>query len=183
MLWVMAEMFISLHAVVAKMCDHMENEFRKELIDQGHKLTGKLIQSIRSEVKEMQTAVEGLIYFEDYYTYLETGVPASKIPYGGRSSGAKTSKYIAALIDYWRLRGKSDKEARSAAFATANKHKQEGMPTKASYSFSKNNRRTGFLSHVVKTNKSLLEDLLEKHGHQAFQASMMKIIRNQVSAA
>lgn len=179
----MAEMFISLEAVVAKMCDHMEQEFRKELIDQGHKLTGKLIQSIRSEVKQIQTAVEGLIYFEDYYTYLETGVSADKIPYGGRSGGTKSSKYIAALIDYWKLRGRNDKEARSAAFATAYKHKQEGIPTKASYSFSKNNRRTGFLSHTVKMNRSYLEELLDKHGHQAFQASMMKIIRDQVSVA
>lgn len=173
---------LNIDTVVKKMCRKMEIELRKELKNQGHKLTGRLIESIRSEVVVMKDSMEGLIYFEDYYLVVETGVAVSKIPYG-KSSGAKSSKYIDALIKFWKLKGKSEKEARSAAFATANVHKNEGIPTKASYAFSKNNRRTGFLSHTASMNKSVLEQILENSGKEEIERVMMGILKKHIIAA
>ena len=70
-------------------------------------------------------------YVLDYMATINTGVTASRIPYS-RGSGARSSQYIQGLTNYVKRRmGKSDKEAKSIAFAIASKHKKEGMPTKS----------------------------------------------------
>lgn len=175
--------YISLRNTVFKMMRHLEIELKKELQNQGHKLTGKLIESIRFEVEEMHNAVEGVMFFEDYYVYMEYGTKPDRIPYGGRGGTGRTSKYIEALIKYWKLRGKSDKVAKSAAFATAKKQKQEGMPTKNSFSFSKNNRRTGFVEHTLKTQNDKLIDILKSTGQEDFQKGLFEIMKENLVAA
>jgi hypothetical protein len=72
--------------------------------------------------------IEGLV--PDYMAINNQGVPANKIPYYP-GSGRKTSKYIDGLIEYAKKRmGKSDKEAKSVAFAIASKHKKGGNANK-----------------------------------------------------
>lgn len=117
---------------------------KKELRDQGHYLTGSLERSIvnREVITGDGYAVEGIA--NGYASILDTGTPAAKIPYNP-GSGAKTSKYIQALFEYWKLRGLSEKEAMRAAFATAMKQKREGMPTFASRRFAKNKVREHFI--------------------------------------
>jgi hypothetical protein len=58
----------------------------------------------------------------------------------------------------WR---KSDKEAKSIAFAIASKHKKEGMPTIKSQKHSKTGRRTGFIEIALEKNSQKFIELIE----------------------
>jgi hypothetical protein len=57
--------------------------------------------------------------------------------------------------------GKSEKEAKSIAFAIASKHKKEGMPTKTSARFSKTGKRTGFIEQALDKNSQKFVELIE----------------------
>jgi hypothetical protein len=123
---------------------------KKELQEQGHTLTGKLEKSLRVEISISLNSFVGKVYVSDYGIILDKGVKANKIPYR-KGSGAKTSKYIEALTKYFQLRGLDFKKAKGAAFATAHKQKieREGMPTRNSYRFASNGRRTGWIKRVT----------------------------------
>ena len=128
---------------------------------QGHNLTGAAIKNmetvIRFQINEL--IIEGFV--PDYMAINNKGVTATKIPYYP-GSGRKTSKYIDGLIEYAKKRmGKSDKEAKSVAFAIASKHKKEGMPTKASARFSSTGRRTGFIEIALEKNSQKFIELIE----------------------
>lgn len=132
--------------VVEEILKELIAEFQDELRQQGHVLTGKLINSMSFRVDEFSSQIIGVIEFEDYGRFVDTGVPASHIPFSGRSGKGGTSKYIEGLIRFFKLRGLSGREAKQAAFATANKHRREGMPTLASRRFSQNGDRKGFIN-------------------------------------
>lgn len=121
----------------------LKADLKKELRDQGHHLTGALEASIKSNINE---SVDVVLQVEakDYIDPLNTGVPASNIPYDPYvRTGAGHSKYIEGLKQFAKLRfGLSDKEALGAAFAIAKKHKAEGMPTSGSFAFSNTGKRT-----------------------------------------
>jgi len=132
-------------------------EIREQIKLQGHELTGSLSNSVRYEIKKFPSIVQGLIFMADYGTYVDAGVGASRIPFSGTAAPGqgqkgKTSKYIQGLQAFWMLKKNlTEKEALSAAFATAKKHKKEGMPTANSkkFSFAQNNKRTGFLDDAI----------------------------------
>ena len=117
---------------------------------QGHKLTGGLINSIEYQVRAQVTAASIDFYMYDYGVILDKGVSAANIPYQ-RGSGAGSSKYIDGLKQYARLRmgAATEKEAERIAFAIANKHKQQGMPTKASFVYSSTGKRTGAIDAAL----------------------------------
>jgi hypothetical protein len=125
---------------------------------QGHELSGSAVKQMETVVKfEINTLViEGLV--PDYMAINNSGVTAARIPYTP-NSGRPPSKYISGLIDYVKRRmGKSDKEAKSIAFAIASKHKKEGMPTKGSVRFSTTGKRTGFIEQALdKSNPKFIE--------------------------
>ena len=128
---------------------------------QGHELTGSAVKQMETMIRfEINTLViEGLV--PDYMAINNQGVPANKIPYYP-GSGRKTSKYIDGLIEYAKKRmGKSDKEAKSVAFAIASKHKREGMPTKGSVRFSTTGKRTGFIEQALDKNSQKFIELIE----------------------
>jgi len=117
---------------------------------QGHKLTGGLINSIEHQVRAQVTGAEIDFLMYDYGVILDRGVSAANIPYQ-RGSGAGSSKYIDGLKQYARLRmgAATEKEAERIAFAIANKHKQQGMPTKASFVYSQTGKRTGAIDAAL----------------------------------
>ena len=128
---------------------------------QGHELSGSAVKQMETLVKfEINTLViEGLV--PDYMAINNSGVTAAKIPYTP-NSGRPPSKYISGLIDYVKRRmGKSDKEAKSIAFAIASKHKKEGMPTKGSVRFSTTGKRTGFIEQALDKNSPKFIELIE----------------------
>lgn len=152
----------------------LSEEIKAELKDQGHLHTGKLFNSIEAnattEGKEVALNVDML----DYFVYVNYGVKARRIPFGKKRTGKKKSKYIEALINYFKQKGKDDDDAKSAAFATARKHKKEGMPTKGSYAYSSNTRRLKFIKESTDVSKSIeeldtqIQDEIEKEYNLIF---------------
>lgn len=134
------------HAVIEELMRQARQNLIQELIDQGHRLTGNLINTAYTEVQDLGDTLIGSVWMDDYAIHINDGIPPNKIPYQG---GSTSSPYIDGLTNFWRLRGLAEKQARSAAFATARKHKREGMPTRASYAFSSNGRRTGFIDYPL----------------------------------
>lgn len=145
--------------------EYLRNRLGKELFAQGHRLTGELISSLEYKV---QTAANGLtldFFASEYGAYLNTGVPANRIPYspGRRGGGGGTSAYIQGLIRYTQRRmGLRGKEAVSAAFAIARKHKREGMPTRASFQFSSNSRRTGWVDIILDEDEQKINTIVQE---------------------
>jgi hypothetical protein len=128
---------------------------------QGHELTGSAVKQMETMVRmEINTLIiEGFV--PDYMAINNSGVTAARIPYTP-NSGRPPSKYISGLIDYVKRRmGKSEKEAKSIAFAIASKHKKEGMPTKTSARFSKTGKRTGFIEQALDKNSQKFVELIE----------------------
>lgn len=137
---------------------------RDELAEQGHTLTGRLSRSIQADitVSLRDGIAKADVYLEDYGLAVNNGVAAGRIPYNPNvRTGAGTSKYIQGLISFFLKRGLTSENARGAAFATARKHAREGMPTRNSYRFSSNGRRTGFLeaAKTQEANAKFLEIL------------------------
>ena len=128
---------------------------------QGHELTGSAVKQMETMVRmEINTLIiEGFV--PDYMAINNSGVTAARIPYTP-NSGRPPSKYISGLIDYVQRRmGKSEKEAKSIAFAIASKHKKEGMPTKTSAKYSKTGKRTGFIEQALDKNNAKFIELIE----------------------
>lgn len=150
---------------------------QKELEDQGHVLTGKLRDSIQVQAREVENEViRGIMTGEPYGLALNDGVPGENIPYT-RGSGAKSSKYIDGLIRFFKLRGKSDIEAKRAAFATANVHKKEGMPSRGSFRYSKNGRRKGFIDHAVADNYEDIDKMIETELGDWIEGIVLDIVK------
>lgn len=156
---------MNLKEVVSDIMSEFRTALRAELARQGHVLTGNLSDSIDFEISVDGNSVVGRMYLPDYGIYVETGVTADRIPYGGRSGKGGTSQYIQGLIRFWEDRGLSGREAIGAAFATANKHAREGMPTRDSLRFSQTGERTGFFRTVLEEqSKPIADKLFEKYG-------------------
>lgn len=140
---------------------------QKELEQQGHRATGKLINSIAQRVQDELN--EAILYIEylRYGNAVNTGVRPSRVPYT-QGSGKRTSKFITALAEWVRLKRITsglDKDVMRATFAIARKMKKEGIPTKGSFRFSKNGRRTGWLDRV----EQIYQVKIELRGSLAFE--------------
>ncbi|WPV66288.1 hypothetical protein [Chitinophaga sp. LS1] len=117
---------------------------------QGHYLTGGMESSLSYVVGKFGSFRILSASAVEYTRFVNNGVAAGRVPYSpGAHTGAGTSKYIEGLRQFFILRGKSDKDALAFAFATANKHKQQGMPTTASNRFSSTGQRTGMIEAAM----------------------------------
>lgn len=139
----------------------LQADLRSELKAQGHYNTGKLHDSIVFEIERGATGVTAFMYCEDYGLVMEFGIPAGKIPYS-RGSGAGSSKYIEGLFRYFETKGLDESEARSAAFATAQVQKREGLPTTGSYAFSSTGARTGFAETTLERDLETIGRVMEE---------------------
>lgn len=157
----------SLKLIVEEVMELFKFNIQKELVAQGHKLTGGLASDIDIEISQDGDNIQGRLLIRKYGIYIDRGIKADRIPYTRASRRGGTSKYIQGLIDFWQKRGLQTREAKRAAFATAQAHKREGMPTRNSYRFSRNNRRTGFLQASTDAAFPAMIELLENKGEQA----------------
>ena len=166
--------------IMREIMGFLQMKLREELAAQGHILTGRLSDSIDFQVSETSAGVVGLMMFEDYGVNIELGVSADKIPFtpGKRGKGGR-SRYIEGLISFWKKRGLSGREAIGAAFATATKHKREGMPTRSSYAFSRTGKRTGFVREVLQRDMPTVAALIEKKYGAFIQLSFAESIANE----
>jgi len=156
-------------------------EIKKELREQGHVLTGTLERSIEYDIKDTVQKITYLIYLEDYGLSLDRGIASDRIPFSP-GSGAGSSKYIEGLKRFWMLRGLPLFQAERAAFATARKHKQEGMPTRNSYSFSSNGRRLGFFSGTIERHMKDIEATIERSSENVIIATLTNVLTDTTKA-
>jgi len=156
---------------------------------QGHNLTGAYINSLEQRVNRFTDSVVLEVYANIYGSYLEGGVPADRIPYGGPSKvnfagfkvGPTKSAYIQGLIEYVKLRRMTaggEKKERAIAFAIANKHKEEGMPTKASARFSQTGERTRFIEATLNRNENKINELASKEIEKVLEITLNNIALN-----
>lgn len=157
-------------------------ELKIELTKQGHSLTGKTFNTMRSVVFIEGNTVVMEAHGSKVIAILNYGVTADRIPYSpGAGSGQTTSKYIQGLKAYAKKRwGLSDKKALGAAFAIAHKQKEEGMPTKASYVYSETGQRLGAIDIVFKENTGTFDkritDTLDLMLTQVFNQQKSEVI-------
>lgn len=157
---------LDLSPALIRVMQRLRKQIREEFADQGHRLTGAAEASIDFDIEKNGDKYTATMDANDYVLYLEFGVKAERIPYT-EGSGAKTSKYIEGLISFFRKRGLPQREAKGAAFATARKHKREGMPTRASAAYSRNGQRTGFVRTVLTDNLEEIGKIIEEMaGHE-----------------
>jgi len=152
--------FPTIKRVLETVMKDLQGQLRKEVRGQGHVLSGNLVDSITYEVKTTPEGYTAVMYAADYGIVVNMGVSAQHIPYSGRRGRGGTSLYIQGLISYFERRGLPSREAKGAAFATAAVHKRQGMPTRASFRFSRNGRRTGFVETVIGNNTEKLRAVL-----------------------
>lgn len=143
----------AIESAVEETVEFLIAEFRDEIEEQGHNLTGRLSKELEGRVTSAANSVIGTILIEEYGEFVNRGVRAGNIPFSGRTGRGGTSAYIQGLIRFFNLRGVSGSDAVRAAFATANIHRREGMPSRGSYRFSRNGYRKGFIDHRLDENK------------------------------
>lgn len=149
--------------------DVIVKEVAKSFEVQGHKMAGALINNIQWVTTESTDKILMQMLMQMYGIYLDRGVKAENIPYTPPSGRGGKSKYIEGLIRYVEKRiGLSGREAKSVAFAIANVQKKQGMPTRGSYRFSKNGKRTGFFTDSVTAKESVIESLMKKTFERIF---------------
>ena len=145
--------------------DFVVIKLARELLNQGHQNTGKLISSLQGKVTTLSNGIEiSVVTDRLYWRQVNNGVKANRIPFGGRTGRGGKSAYIQALIAYFKQKGLGEKEAKSAAFATATKHKKEGMPTKKSFRFSSTGKRTDFIQEMLTRHGQNIEDQMFEQG-------------------
>ena len=141
--------------------EFVKKAIQEELEAQGHRASGKLIDTIEIKVEPFQGGWKGGIYMQDYAFILDKGVSPQRVPYSP-GSGAGSSKYIEALMNWIAVikPGMSARERKSFAFAIAQKAKNEGHPTRGSYAFSRNGRRKEWAKYAIDQNEKQIEQLL-----------------------
>jgi hypothetical protein len=146
-----------------------------EWIKQGHDMDGTAISKLFHTVEVQGAETIFRVYDgtkRGYMGILDKGVSADRIPYTPGQRRADRSAYIQGLIRFFKhpeRGGLSDEEAVSRAFATAAKHKKEGMPTRASSRFSQTGRRVDF---VADGTKDIMKQV-EENMAEAFKQAVM----------
>jgi hypothetical protein len=125
--------------------NNLTQRIKDELTAQGHVATGGLLNSIRADVSG--AAIKG--FAEDYSVFVNN----RSRPHGFNRQG------IENLKAWLRVKGISQ----DALWPIIKTIQKQGTPTSGSYRFSKNGRRTDFVSHVLNEKREeLTKDVNEK---------------------
>ena len=163
---------------VKQISEYFKQELIDEFLEQGHRDTGKFEKSVEYQILTNTKTIEIVFSYLKYGIFLEKGVSAANIPFGGSSSRKSVSLYIEALKD-WAAR-KGMKNPLGAAFAIAKTHKKQGMPSKGSYKFSSNGRRKNFQSFVLKANATFVNDFFSSKDLNMINSVLIDILNNTV---
>ena len=158
-------------------------ELQKKLTIQGYGTaqSSALIRSIEPEIETVGKMVIGSMYMNDYYIFVEERTPPERIPFGGTGGPRRggTSQYIQGLVRFFTRKLRLGfKEALRASFATANKHKKEGRPTKASSRFSRDGTRTGFIKDTLDKNLEEAQRLLTRQVGNEIELTFSAVLRS-----
>ena len=141
----MKQVIDAIEAAMIEVIEAGEKATKSELRAQGHYLTGRSEKSIEYKIERNDDSVTGILEGAEHLIYLNFGVRPENVRYP-----------ISVMVDYWKKRGLPEDEAVRAAWATRNKHRQEGIPTLASFRFSSTGERTGFISSAL---EKVLDDM------------------------
>ena len=128
----------------------INNFIIKEIVAQGHRLTGKMEESLDSKIFKKGKAEVMQGFAIEYTKWVNEGFPAASASF----------KQVPFLIEYFKKRGYEEKEAVSFAFATVKKWMKEGMPTQASKRFSSTGSRTNMIENSFVGNKDKLNEYM-----------------------
>lgn len=122
---------------------------QKELTDQGHRATGTLIDTMEAVmISEDPSSWRAGIEIEDYGLEVDSGVRPGKVPSPFKDA-AEFKRHIDQLREWSRIikPGLDQLERSEFILAVNRKHRIEGIPTRDSFIYSRNNRRTGWIKH------------------------------------
>jgi len=145
---------------------------------QGHTMTGKFEAGLSYKIVRGGDIIS-IIGYDDTGVgkYVDTPTPASRIPFSP-GSGATKSLFIEGLKRYAEQRfNLSGKEALGAAFGIAHNMKKQGKPTRGSYQFSKNGRRTGVITDTLRTEKDNILKLINQEVGGIIRIDLTNLIR------
>jgi len=147
--------------------DFVVEQLVKVLDDQGHRNTGKLQDTMRSEVKTSGKGYEIIIYGKEYAKYVDRGIP----------SGVWVNPY--ALAEWVEQKGiaTGEKEIKNVAFAIRQKIFQEGSPTKGSLKFSNSGKRDEFIKVMLDANANVIFQM----AFDVFSREVAVTLRNTIA--
>ena len=154
---------------VRKVMELFRDYIKKEGEDQGHRDTGKMLDTLEIVVDEESGQVTGKLLAEGYGVFVQTGIAAGRVNYP-----------IRVMVEWWKRKGLDEKSATRAAFATRAKHRREGIPTKASNAFSKTGKRVGFVSDGIQKALFEAQNLFEKELNTVIQFEIQEYFRNEL---
>jgi len=130
----------------------LSEKLKAELLAQGHRASGKLIDSIKADIVVSGNEAVISISYEDYGKFLNNG----------RRAGAKRVP-IDAILRWLAVRNIGAAiERKRIAFAIQRKIFEQGSPTRNSFAFSQNGRRKLFNEQVVADNFNTINEILER---------------------
>jgi len=150
-----------------KLGTFLVTELSKELLAQGHKATGKLINSIESDAVISPDKATLQISFEDYGIFVDSG----------RKKGAKKVP-IQALINWIIAKSlaSGDREIKNMAFAIQTNIFKQGIPTRNSNQFSRTGSRTGFIDNTLERNEAFIIAEIEQNAFTTVEAIIDKVV-------
>lgn len=123
---------------------------RREIVAQGHHLTGAMEDSLDSKTNKSGKA-ETMEGFAVYYTkFVNEGVPAE----------SASMKQFPFLVRYFQQRGLQLKESQGAAAATIKKWMKEGMSTQASKRFSSTGSRQNMIENAFVGSENKIDEYM-----------------------
>tara|TARA_R100001198_G_C5099091_1_gene132064 strand:+ start:24 stop:515 length:492 start_codon:yes stop_codon:yes gene_type:complete len=142
---------------------------QKELLGQGHKATGNLINSFEQRVIELPNSIVIEILMNEYGIYVNEG----------RKTGGKKVP-ISVLVEWIERKAiaSGDKDVKSMAFAIQNTIHKEGIPTKGSFKFSNNGRRKGFIDFVIDNELDGVYNELEQQVFKGYDDAIATIVKD-----
>lgn len=140
-----------------------------ELIEQGHKATGNLVNSFEQRALSLPNSLVLEILMDDYGVYVNNG----------RQKGGKKVP-IDVLVAWIERKAivSGDKKVKSLAFAIQQTIHKEGSPTKGSFRFSNNGRRKGFIDFVISEELNDIYNELEEQVFKGYDAAIATIVND-----
>ena len=135
--------------------EFLKQAIEKEWSDQGHNATGKTISSLEITFKEQGDCIVIESYGDKVLVIQDKGVKRQNMRIGWKKWKEVATGWARIIKP-----SASSKEIDRFLYFVWRKHKQEGMPTKGSFAWSRNGRRKEWSKATV-FNKGLQDDLFQ----------------------
>ena len=151
---------LNIEKVIQEAGDELEISAVKELVDQGHRATGKLVNSVETRVITNSLGFSLILLAEQYGIFVDSGrrPRAKKVP-------------VMALVEWVKTKAiaRNDQEAFRVAYAIQQKIFLEGIPTRNAFKYSRNGRRVGWIDFVAQELSNELVGKLEQAALEDFE--------------